>query len=277
MRQAGHLALGALVVTVVLGALPAGAQTVPLATFRSVHDLVLDKSVPSGDISDVSARLVTEFTGSACKGYTDQTRFVMQTIGRDGSRQTSDLRQMTVETTAGHFSFDQKVFSNSRLVEQSMGMADRAAGGDIAVSLTRPETKAFALPRAVVFPIELTRNTLAAALAGKRFLTQDLYSGDAEGETVYATATVIGPQSVREDFGDDKPIGLTDFATLPHWPVTVSFFITKGGTADANPVYVSSYVLYENGMVGKLRIRYGDFGLVGTLMSYQPLAAAVCP
>jgi hypothetical protein len=267
----------AVVAFLVLASLPAAAQTVPLVTFRSVHDLVLDKTVPSNDISTAAARLVTEFTGSLCKGYTDQTRFVMTTTERDGKRRTSDLRQTTMETATGHFTFDQSVYSDTRLVEQSAGVADRGPGGDIAVALRRPGVKEFSLPSAVVFPTELTRKTLAAANDGKRFLALDLYSGDAEGETVYATATIIGPKSIGADFGDDKPIGESDFATMAHWPVSVSYFTVKGGAPDPTPIYVSSYVLYDNGMISRLRIRYGDFSLVGTLNSFQKLPAAACP
>src|SRR5262245_20646998 len=82
-------------------AAPAWAADAPLLTFRSVHDLVLDPASPSEGVTAVTARLVTEFTGSQCKGYTDQTRFVMQTTDEDGMRQTSDLRQLTTEATSG--------------------------------------------------------------------------------------------------------------------------------------------------------------------------------
>ena len=102
---------------------------VPLLTFRTVHDLVLDQSVPSTQILGVTARLVTQFTGSSCKGYTDQTRFVMQTTTTDGDQQTSDLQQTTVESTDGHFTFDEKVFGDTKLVEESKGTAVRAGNG----------------------------------------------------------------------------------------------------------------------------------------------------
>ncbi len=263
----------------VVGAPLAAAQTaaVPLVTFQSVHDLTLDKTVPSDDIAVAAARLVTEFTGSACKGYTDNTRFVMTTTEHDGSRRTSDLRQKTTETPGGQFSFDLSVYNDNKLVEQSAGVATRNAAGDITVSLRKPTAKDFALAKAIVFPIELTRKTVAAANEGKRFLAFDLYSGDAEGETVYGTATVIGQKSTEADFGDDALIGKTGFATLAHWPVSVSYFHVKGGKPDPTPIYVSSYTLYENGMVSKLRIRYADFSLTGTLTSFQPIAPGACP
>jgi hypothetical protein len=269
---------GAAVIAWIALAAPAAAQTpaVPLATFRSVHDLVLDPSVPSDDISAISARIVTEFTGSACKGFADQTRFVMQMTERDGTRRLSDLRQHASETAAGQLRFDQKVYSDNRLIEESLGSAEREPGGNIVVKLSKPENKAFALPPEILFPIEFARKTIAAAKDGKRFLAEDLYSGDADGETVYSTATVIGPMSVAADFGDDAPIGQSGFATMPHWPVTVSYFMRRP-SVDTTPLYVSSYTLYENGMIAQIRLRYDEFGLKGTLKSFEPLAAPPCP
>jgi len=267
------LAIGIAIAAV---AVPAFADGVPLATFRSVHDLMLDASTPSESLLSVKARLVTEFTGSACKGYTDQTRFVMETTDKDGTRQTSDLRQLTVETVGHHFTFDERVYADNKLAEQSLGIADRADSGAISVTLTKPARKELSLPVAVLFPTELLQKTLAAALEGKRFLTFDLYSGDSAGETIYSTSTVIGPLVTSSEAGTDGPIAKTPFADLPHWPVTISYF-DRTKAADPNPLYATSYVLYQNGMVGRLRIIYSDFALVGTLTSLDVLPAAPCP
>jgi EipB-like len=255
---------------------PAHADGVSLATFRSVHDLVLDSSAPSESLLSVKARLVTEFTGSACKGYTDQTRFVMETTDKDGTRQTSDLRQLTVETVGRHFTFDERVYADNKLAEQSVGSADRADSGVISVTLAKPAQKELSLPAAVLFPTELLQKTLAAAVDGKRFLTFDLYSGDSEGETVYSTSTVIGPMLTSTAAGTDGPLAQTPFAALPHWAVTISYF-DKKKAGDPNPLYATSYVVYQNGMVGHLRIIYADFALVGTLTSLDVLPAAPCP
>jgi hypothetical protein len=275
-RQGQRLAFVGCGVALALFAAPASADPAPLATFRSVHDLVLDPSLASQGILAVTARLVTEFTGSLCQGYTDQTRFVMQTTDDGGARQTSDLRQTTVETAAGHFTFDEKVYANNKLAEQSLGVADRGVDGKLAVTITRPGNKQISIPAPVVFPTELMMKTVAAAKEGKHFLALDLYSGDAAGETVYATSTVIGPPSTAADFGADTPIGQANFATLPHWQVTVAYF-EKSGAADNAPIYTTSYVLYENGMAGHLKIAYTDFTLVGTLTSLDILPGAPCP
>jgi hypothetical protein len=87
---------------------------------------------------------------------------------------------------------------------------------------------------------------------------------------------VIGAVSTALDYGADALIGQTDFATMPHWPVTIAYF-DKKTSGDAVPLYVTSYVLYENGMVSHLRITYSDFALVGTLTAFDILPGADCP
>jgi hypothetical protein len=266
---------GAAVLALAAGS--AAAQTTPLATFRAVYDLELDPLVPSGDYIDVVGRLVMEFTGSACKGYTNTVRFVMRTNTRDGMRQTSDLRQTTKETAAGHFEFDQRAFADTKLAEQALGIADRRPDGTATVVLTRPKSKTFTLPPDVVFPVEQINRTIDAAKEGKRFYAVDLYSGDAQGETIYATSTVIGQGSTAaDDYGKDKAIDVAGYAGLMHWPMTVGYF-EKDGNPGGMPLYTMSYVMYENGIMGRLRIIYTDFALVGTLTSLDVLPSAPCP
>ena len=62
---------------------------------------------------------------------------------------------------------------------------------------------------------------------------------------------------------------------LPHWPVTVSYFEKGKGTDDA-PTYVTSFVVYANGIGRKLRIDYGKFALVGHLTHLEMLPAPKC-
>ncbi len=245
-----------------------------LATYRSVHDLSLDDTVPSPGVTGVTARMVTEFTGSECEGYTDQVRFVMQTVDRAGSRQTSDLRQTTIERADGHIEFDDRVLANNAVVERSRGTADRNADGDVMVTLTRPSDKSFMLTSDVVFPVEQLHRTLEAANEGKHFLALDLYSGDAEGETIYATSAVIGEPSDAVD--DSEVVSGAGFGGLRHWPVTVAYY-EQPSSADAMPLYVTSYVLYENGVIDGIRIAYADFTLVGKLTSLEALPSKPCP
>ncbi len=128
----------------------------------------------------------------------------------------------------------------------------------------------------MVFPTEQIRKVLAEAAAGKHFVTMDVYDGSEAGEVVYATAVVIGKlSSAADDYGDETLVGDAGFAALPHWPVTVSYFKKGQGTDDA-PTYVTSFVVYANGIGRKLKIDYGKFALVGHLTHLEMLPAPKC-
>ena len=60
-----------------LGAVPAFAGA-PLVPHRAVYDLSLDKASDRSGITGLSGRMVYEFNGSPCEGYTVKFRFVTQ-------------------------------------------------------------------------------------------------------------------------------------------------------------------------------------------------------
>ena len=104
----------------------------------------------------------------------------------------------------------------------------------------------------------------------------EVYDGSESGEVVYATAAVIGKESTApDDYGDETLVGEAGFAAQPHWPVTVSYFEKGKGTDDA-PSYVTSFVVYANGIGRKLRIDYGKFALVGHLTHLEMLPSPKC-
>ena len=256
-----------------LSALPASAATsVPLATFRTVHDLRLDSDGAGGA---VTGRLVTEFTGSACAGYTTRSRFRTETTSAEGTRQTTSINMNTVEWPDGRYRFDTEVYANDRLAEASTGEATRGPGG-IVVSLEKPAEKQVRLDPATLFPVEQVRRVLDAATDGDRFLTFDIFDGSEQGETVYQTSTVIGPRSnAADDSGPEmKVIADAGFATMSHWPVTISYFKPGG---EMTPLYTMSMVVYENGLTRDIRFDYGTFALSGTLTFLEQLEETPCP
>ena len=72
-----------------------------LATYRAVYDLVLDKSDDSTDLADLNGRIVMEFTGSDCGGYSVALRFVTEIADPEGARRITDARTTTYEEGDG--------------------------------------------------------------------------------------------------------------------------------------------------------------------------------
>jgi len=261
------------------GGLPiasAVAAPLALAPHRAVYDLSLANTSTGGSVSSVSGRMVMEFSGSRCSGYTTKLRFVTQTEDNDGQHQVTDSRASTFEAGDGRqLDFTDETYTDETLAEESHGTASRK-DKNIAVSLTKPSDKKFSLAGGIVFPTEQMEKILDSARKGESFLSLDLYDGSEDGQTVFDTAGVIGPASnSADDVGEETAVKTAGIATLRHWPVTISYFEKKDAT-DKPPFYVMHFVMYENGVGRSLKIDYGDFSLDGRLTELDMLPTQPC-
>jgi hypothetical protein len=254
----------------------ASAAPVGLAAHRAIYDLSLSSAKPDSPTGDVTGRMVMEFTGSACAGYSTKLRFVTRTEDADGGDQVTDSRSTMFEAGDGKsLQFTNETYTDDSLAEESRGTASRK-DKNIAVALTKPADKTFDLAPSVVFPTEQMKKVIDAARAGQRFLSFDVYDGSEDGETVFATAGVIGPEMKDRDGGTEKAVKDAGIAGLRHWPVTISYFEKKNGV-DETPFYVMSFIVYENGVGRSLKIDYGDFSLSGELTRLDILPSQPCP
>lgn len=257
--------------TLLLTAMSAAAA-VPLAPHRAVYDLRLADRQPSmsDEATSMSGRMVYEFTGNACDGWTVNFRFVVQsTSGEDGSTLT-DLRTSTHEEPDGTaFQFLSQTYTNQVLTEEVKGRADKSDAG-VSVSLVMPAEAKLSFDRAVMFPTSHLHAILDAARAGRPMIVQEVFDGSETGDKAYRTSTVIGPRRTVPATGRDAEVG-----DLPRWPVTVAYFDLAAG-GDAMPDYSISFDLWENGVSTSMRMDYGDFALDGVLAEYQPLPAETC-
>jgi hypothetical protein len=259
-----------------LGCGPALAAGVPLATYRAVHDLTLDPDRDSPDVASVNARLVTEFAGSECAGYTTTTRFVTQAVDANGGKKVNDSRTVTFESSDGRLDFDNQSYDDGKLDQVSRGTAQRSDAG-MSVKLTKPDRKTIAFPADLEFPTEQVSIALDAARAGKHFVAFTGYDGLDDGESPSPTTIVIGPASTDpSDVGDETAIAEAGFAAMPHWPVTISYFSAVAGT-DNTPDYTMNAIMYDNGIMRQLKLNYGSFALVGKLVQLDLLPAKPCP
>jgi hypothetical protein len=61
---------------------------------------------------------------------------------------------------------------------------------------------------------------------------------------------------------------------MRRWPVSISYF--EEGQGDAQPNYVLSFELYENGVSRALKLNYGSFTLAGEMVELKLNAASPC-
>ena len=94
----------------VLAASPAALAS-PLVPHRAVYDLALDTASERSGITGLTGRMVYEFNGSACEGYTTNFRFVTRIDMEEQPQRVTDQQTTTFEGADGkNFRFVNKTF-----------------------------------------------------------------------------------------------------------------------------------------------------------------------
>lgn len=261
------------------------AEAVHLAPHRAVYDLSLSGSSGTRAVESARGRIVFDFTGDACKGFALQYRQVTVLESSESGTRTSDLRNTTFETGDGRsFRFRTQSDLNGKAAAPVDGNAERGDKG-LDITLKQPKRGEMAVPGEVLFPAAHMKRLIEAARAGQSTVAVKVFDGSDDGRKVYDTLAVIGPQRVaakpdaKPDSGTpdaskpasskpasapvEAPLRDGAMASMPHWPVTLSYF--SPGEGERTPVYVLAFDLYENGVSGALRLDYGEFSLKGEL------------
>jgi hypothetical protein len=258
------------------------AQDAPIALVphRAVYDLTLGESRGNSQIASVRGRILYDFDGSACAGYSLEFRQVSELDSGEGKMSTSDLRTTTWEDAgAKNFKFTSENFIDDKLVDTVDGHAEHDKA-ETAVDLVKPQEKNLALETGVVFPTEHMVRAIAAARAGKSILDFPVYDGSETGEKVFDTLTVIGHKiGPDERKHDDAAAAEPQLANVPRWPVTISYFErnAKSKNTDQTPAYAIGFELYENGISRALTLDYNDFVVTGKLTSLEIKQPKPCP
>ncbi len=256
----------------------AAKEPTKLVAHRAVYEMTLDDARSASGITGIDGRMVFEFTGSACDGYSLNMRMVTQMTDSQGQTNLTDLRSSTWEQGDGQkFRFQSAQYLNDKLGDVTMGRAARdAPNTDVKVSISQPAHAVLELPGQVLFPTQHSLALIDAALAGQSMFQARIYDGSEKGRKVYDTTAFIGKMvepgvdaAKLEAPAKDK--GLGDLAS---WPVSIGYFEAKGG--DLTPSYQIDFRLYANGVSRELLIDYGDFSIHGTLTSLEYLKATEC-
>ncbi len=270
---AGAVTLGATLHATAAYAITGPAHYVP---HRAIYEMKLNSSRASANISDVRGRLVFDFTGSPCEGYTLNTRLVTQITDTEGQRIISDLRSSTWEDGKGmRFLFNSSQYLNNRLTESLMGRAERSEDEGIAIEIEKPQQSRLRIGSTTRFPTQYSLDVLEAALAGRFVIQSTIYDGSEQGDKLFDTTAIIGKPIEAGSEAQDTSEVSQELEGLRSWPVSISYF-DFGAEADATPSYELSFRLYENGVSRNLQINYGEFTLTGALSSLELYEQANC-
>lgn len=281
--QARCAATAVLTVGTVLGssALPVAAQTqaINLVPHRAVYELSLGKVRGKASVQNARGRILYDFSGSSCEGYTLEFRQVAELDNGEGKISLSDLRSNTWEDGGGKsYRFASQNHLNQKLLDAVDGKAERSSSGSVAVTLTKPSPRKVDLDAAIVFPTEHVRRIIQAAREGQTILEFPIYDGSESGEKVYNSLTVIGREiGPGERDLSDAASGNNVLAGLRRWPVTVSYFERDKPAGEQTPVYSISFDLYENGVSRTLVLDYNDFSISGVLKNLEFKDSKPCP
>jgi len=273
MARLFRLSLGALAVAAIAWAPAEALAAVPFLPHQALYELSLVKSRGSSPINSARGRILYDFSGNACDGYTSEFRQVSELDVGEGKVTLSDLRSTAWEDGAGKsYRFKIESRMNDSTSSPIDGIAERT-GDHITVKLKQPETKTFTLDGTTVFPTEQIQRIIAAAREGKPLLELSVYDGSDNGQKVYNTLTVIGqPIAAEKAVGAPDPSIQNDqMKGLMRWPVTVSYFDrdAKQNQGEQAPVYAMSFELYENGVSRALTLDYNDFVIAGALGKFD--------
>lgn len=280
-RRASLLALvPALLLTAALAgqaSAQAAKEPAKLVPHRAIYQMSLDEARSASGITAIDGRMVFEFTGSECEGYSLNMRMVTEMTDSQGQSNLTDLRSSTWEQGDGQkFRFQSAQYVNDKLGDVTMGRATRPAPNTpVTVKISQPSHSELNLPGQVLFPTQHSIALIKTAQSGRSILQAELYDGSEKGQKVYETTAFIGkPVAPGTDQGLEQIAKDRGLGDLVSWPISIGYFEAKGG--DLTPSYQIDFRLYANGVSRELLIDYGDFSIHGTLTSLEYLKSGEC-
>ncbi len=257
-----RLAATAFALTATLCLAPVHAASM-LAPHRAVYDIKLDDASDRSGITGVEGRMVYEFNGSPCEGYTVSFRFVTQ-IDTDGSSRITDQQTTTYEDPEGKsFSFATKSFVDQRLDREVRGTANIGVG-KTNVELVKPDETNIELEK-TQFPTQHLFDLLDRATRGETFYETTIFDGSDGADQVMTTTVIVGKQGKTKS-GDPEIPAISDLEGQRYWPVSIAYFEPTSNGGEELPVYRISFKLYANGVTRSILMDYGDFSMTGKLV-----------
>lgn len=259
-----RLARLTLLSAVALPAWAAGAHAAgPLVPHRAVYDLALDNASDRSGITGLTGRMVYEFNGSACEGYTVTFRFVTQIATSEASRLT-DQQTTTYEDGEGkHFTFVTRSYIDQALDKELRGEATLEPDGTM-VTLDEPQREELRL-EATQFPTQHLIELIGKAEEGENFYSTTIFDGSDEANEVMITTVVIGEETQVAP-RDPEREAVATLADDRFWPVDIAYFGKGEVEGEEMPSYRISFKLHESGVTRDLVMDYGDFSMTGRLV-----------
>jgi len=268
MRKAVFLAASLCLATPALTASAAVAPAGELQSYRAVYDLSLERA--GGDVIGAGGRIVFEFIGNSCDGFTTNLRQVTTLAGEVGETVIDTTVSTFEEPERDQFAFRVRTVMPMLETILAEGKAEKIDGA-LRIALTAPETTEFEKAETPDFPVQHILGLIAAARAGETTFSRAIYDGGDDGRDIFDTFAVIG----REVTPDPDSL-IPEEALTRAWRVSLSYF-ERGEGGEGTPFYIAGFDLQENGVTDGMRLDFIDFVLRGTMTEFTLLDGGECP
>lgn len=236
-----------------------------LAPHRAVYDLELKDASDRSGIKSLKGRMVYEFNGSACDGFTTTFRYVTKIDNGEAERLT-DQQTTTFESADGKdFEFLTKNFVDKAIDQETRGKATLGDAG-LTVEVTKPLEAKYELGKSF-FPTTHLVDLLSRAEKGETFYETQIFDGTEDADRTLTTTVILGAKNKAANEGEDKDV--TALVGADYYPVSISYFDPKSEGGEETPIYQIGFKLYENGITRDLVMDYGDFVLTGKLVDLK--------
>ncbi len=247
----------------------AAPEKIVMAAHRAVYDMKLIRS-QNGGPDAAKGRIVIEFAGSACEGYTQTIRQVFEISSAEGESERIDFRSTTFEAgDSNRFNFMRDNRKASEKPEKTEGFVEKRNKNTV-LTVTKPKRKPSDLPEATLFPTEHMVALIKAAQTGQNRFAAPLFDGTDDDNRVFDTVAVIGSAKTEAEANPATSV----LTGMTRWPMSLSFFERE--KADGLPAQTMRFQVYANGVISTMVIDFGDFALGGELTSLTMLKPSKC-
>jgi len=242
---------------------PSGAASSNnLIAHRAVYELQLKRADEKTGIIHLSGRMVYEFNGSYCAGFSTRFRYVSRIEMEENAPHIYDQQTSLFEAGDGRaLRIISKNYTNDDLTYELDATAGLEETG-IVVYVDKPEAKIHHLAPAL-FPTAQMMEILRKAEEGVSFYQTALYDDFETGNKITKASVVIG-----------KPRPLVQSGEMV-WPVVISYFDDMKNP-DGLPAYSSQFLIDKGGITHDIMFDYGDYSIGGTLTQLDVLEQEPC-
>jgi len=241
------------------------ADRVPMAAHRALYRLTLE-TVRGGDVSTARGTMAYEVT-DACDGWATRQRLAMTLTSRDGQDIELVSDYATWESKDGlSMRFRMRQTTDTAVTEQAEGSAKLdSAGGPGVIHYTAPEEKDMRMPPGTVFPMAHTEAIIAAAEAGKRFITLPIFDGTGDRGAQDSSIAIA-------NWGPNPNPPYPALANMPAGRVRIAFFDRDPKPSKDKPTGSPDYEVgmkyFANGVADDLHMDFSDFVMQGKLAEF---------